>query len=209
MCDHTPPVTPVPLFSTLPPPIRLEQATAYIDVPPHRPGFYLGIATIARNGVRYFKSAVGTILEGLIYAEPWLHKVADRVLLCNASEVNIDYIRELELDKAKIIGREKALFNYVYLLKACKRMVPLDSWCSDIYRSKNQRNGGIKLRVYRDRALPLSILHRRFSGWNLEQWLIYFLYSTLAICTVTCLLVGFDAINLDSGLTFQTRSSFY
>jgi hypothetical protein len=102
----------------------------------------IGIATIARDDVRYFKSAVGSILEGLhpqerqrihlilfiahtdpsvhpAFSEPWLHKLADQVLLYNASlsGEEIDHLQWLELDKERF--REKALFDYTYLLKAC------------------------------------------------------------------------------------------
>lgn len=109
---------------------------------PRQPKFCLGIATIARKGARYFQATVGTFLEGLseeeragihlilfiahtdplqhpAYAEPWLYKLADQVLLYNASEVDVDHIHSLETDEAKIAGREKALFDYAYLLKAC------------------------------------------------------------------------------------------
>lgn len=136
--------------------VRLEQADEYIDgvngaselQPPkssRQPGLCVGIASIARNGVRYFRSTVGTVLEGLsemergdiylilfiahtdpsqhpAYLEPWLHKVADQVLLYNSTDidVDIDHIRTLETDEAKQTGREKALFDYTYLLKACE-----------------------------------------------------------------------------------------
>lgn len=157
--------------------IRLEQGNEYLDevsnnttessnksvgIPSYQPGICVGIATIARKGVRYFKGTVGTVLEGLSkaersnihlilfvahtdpsehpsYSEPWLHEVADEVLLYN-SDVDIDHIRGLETDEAKASGREKALFDYTYLLKACEAantpyvimleddVVALDGW---------------------------------------------------------------------------------
>ena len=123
----------------------------------------LGIPNIARKGVRYFKHTVGTLLEGLdeteradihlilfiahtdpsqhpAYAEPWLDKLADQVLLYNASEVDIGHLQTLETDEAKASGLEKALFDYRYLLKACEAIdtpyiimleddvVALDGW---------------------------------------------------------------------------------
>lgn len=130
---------------------------------PRQPKFCLGIATIARKGASYFQATVGTFLEGLseeeradihlilfiahtdpsqhpAYAEPWLYKLADEVLLYNASEIDIDHIRSLETNEAKIAGREKALFDYTYLLNACANidtpyvimleddLVALDGW---------------------------------------------------------------------------------
>ena len=154
--------------------VRLEQADRYVDsavsdtkpkIPSssHQPGLCLGIPTIARKGVRYFKHTVGTLLEGLdeteradihlilfiahtdpsqhpAYAEPWLDKLADQVLLYNASEVDIGHLQTLETDEAKASGLEKALFDYRYLLKACEAIdtpyiimleddvVALDGW---------------------------------------------------------------------------------
>lgn len=128
-----------------------------------QPKLCLGIAIIARKGASYFQATVGTFLEGLseeeraiihlilfiahtdplqhpAYEEPWLDKLADQVLLYNASEVDINYLRSLETEKAKIVGREKVLFDYIYLLKACASvdtpyvimleddLVALDGW---------------------------------------------------------------------------------
>jgi hypothetical protein len=86
-----------------------------------QPTLCLGIASIARKGARYLRGSVGTIFEGLseteradthlilfaahtdpsqhpAYAEPWLHVLADQVLLYIASGVDIDHIRSLESD---------------------------------------------------------------------------------------------------------------
>lgn len=130
---------------------------------PRQPQFCLGIATIARKGAHYFKDTVGTLLEGLskeeredihlilfiahtdpsqhpAFGEPWLYNLADQVLLYNTSEVDVDHIRSLETNEAKKAGREKALFDYTYLLKECAAvdspyvimleddLVALDGW---------------------------------------------------------------------------------
>jgi hypothetical protein len=42
------------------------------------------------------------------------------VLLYDPADVDIDHVRSLETDAAKAYGREKALFDYTYLLKACE-----------------------------------------------------------------------------------------
>jgi hypothetical protein len=135
--------------------LRLKQADAFIaggyekEVPlvkfndaEKENALCVGIATVSRGkDTRYFKSAVGSILEGLhpserqrvfvilfvahteprshpAYAEAWMHELADQVLLYNSSTVDLDHIRWLESDKA--LMREKALFDYTYLLKACE-----------------------------------------------------------------------------------------
>lgn len=158
----------LPSYSTL----RLKEAEAYIAMTNNatgrtrqkasaQPEICLGIASIAREGARYFKGAVGSVLEGLTeqeragihlilfiahtdpwqhpaYAEPWLHELPDRVLLYD--EKDVDHIRSLETEEAKAFAREKALFDYTYLLKACQAVnasyvvmleddvVALDGW---------------------------------------------------------------------------------
>lgn len=102
----------------------------------------IGIASVARNGARYLQGAVGSILEGLTateredmyliifiahsdpaehpaYMEPWLHALADKVLVYDPAVVDIEHIRSLETPEAKKFAREKGLFDYTYLLKAC------------------------------------------------------------------------------------------
>lgn len=134
--------------------VRLEQATSYIESIDNttrvqkassNPTLCVGITSIARHGVRYFKSTVGTVLEGLseaeradihlilfiahtnasehpAYSEPWLHALPDQVLLYDPVEVDIPHIRSLETDAAKVSGREKALFDYTYVLKGCEKV---------------------------------------------------------------------------------------
>lgn len=100
----------------------------------------VGIATVARDDVRYFRSTVGAVLEGLhpmerqrihlilfiahtdpwvhpAYSESWTHDLADQILLYNGSSEEMSHLKWLETDRA--LMREKALFDYTYLLKAC------------------------------------------------------------------------------------------
>jgi hypothetical protein len=106
------------------------------------PSLCVGFATIARKGARYLKTAVGSVLENLsesergalhlilfiahsdphehpAYSEKWLHEVADTVLLYNPDKVDMNRIVELEQEQNKLSGRDKGLFDYAYLLKAC------------------------------------------------------------------------------------------
>lgn len=189
--------------------VRLEQADQYVDSAvsdtkpktsgsSRQPGLCLGIPTIARKGVRYFKHTVGTLLEGLdeaeradihlilfiahtdpsqhpAYAEPWLHNLADEVLLYNASEVSIEHLQILETDEAKASGLEKALFDYSYLLKACEAVdtpyiimleddvVALDGWyhrTRDALASaekQTQKIGASKCEYLQSHTLPLFL----------------------------------------------------
>lgn len=102
--------------------------------------FCVGVASIARGSARYFSTSVGSLLEGLTeeerqkiylvlfiahtdpqihpdYAEPWVENVADRLLTYTLPEDQFEHIQKLENDRG--LFREKALFDYTYLLKAC------------------------------------------------------------------------------------------
>lgn len=132
--------------------IRMEEGDIYIEAADNttgsdfqkasdKPQLCVGIATVAREGIRYLRSTVGTLLDGLseeerkdiyliifiahsdpskhpAYDERWLAELPDQVLLYKEDEVDIDHVRALEKDK-KTVGRQKALFDYQYLLKAC------------------------------------------------------------------------------------------
>ena len=108
-----------------------------------QPKFCVGVSSIARDHVRYFHTAVGSLLEGLTtqerqeiylvlfiahtdptthpaYSESWLGNVADRVLTYDDALVpveQLEHLRKLEIDRG--LFREKALFDYTYLLKTC------------------------------------------------------------------------------------------
>lgn len=131
--------------------VREGEADAYIQAAataaPYRsngPGsnktLCVGIASVAREGARYFRTSVGSVLEGLTekeresvflilfiahtdpavhpaFTETWLHNVPDRVLTYELLPDELDHIRKLEGDRG--LFREKALFDYTYLLKAC------------------------------------------------------------------------------------------
>jgi hypothetical protein len=139
-----------PVYSTL----RAEQGNALIEEANNKTGtlqlraspspfMCVGFASVARNGVSYFQSAVGSALAGLseaeradlylilfiahtdptehpAYSEPWLHALSDKVLLYDEKELDIDHIRALETSEAKRLALEKGLLDYTYLLKACQ-----------------------------------------------------------------------------------------
>lgn len=107
------------------------------------PTICVGITSVARKGAQYLQGAVGSVLEGLTaeergnlyliiliahlnpaehpaYAEPWLHSLADKVLLYDPDMVDLEHIRKLETPEAKTFAREKGLLDYIYLLRACE-----------------------------------------------------------------------------------------
>lgn len=106
------------------------------------PTMCVGFASVAREGVSYFQSAVGSVLAGLdpvergdiflilfiahtdptqhpVYSERWVHELADKVLLYDENDIDIDHIRSLETAEARTLALEKGLLDYTYLLKAC------------------------------------------------------------------------------------------
>jgi hypothetical protein len=106
------------------------------------PMMCVGLTSVVREDVSYFQSAVGLVLAGLspveradlflilfiahtdpmqhpAYSEPRLHELADKVLLYDENDIDIDHIRSLETAEGKTLALEKALLDYTYLLKAC------------------------------------------------------------------------------------------
>lgn len=180
----------------------------------------VGIPTFARHGTRYFSLTLGSILEGLapeerkrIYLMPliahtnpslhpafnedWLHEVSDEVLLYDPSDPRYDQIEHWE---SNLLFREKALFDYTYLLQACRDrdtdyivileddVIAMDGW----FHRTMQALRSIEERTRPHGYLYLRLFHtEEFLGWNAEDWPTYLSYSILALfVTMTlCLLL--------------------
>jgi hypothetical protein len=133
--------------------IRQHEAESFIqsaaEKPFHRsnntvtPALCVGIATIKREGARYFHTSIGALLHGLTdterqaihlitliahtdptvhpaYSETWLHNVADDILIYDLSPEQAEHVKVLEGEQG--LFREKALFDYQYLLNACYKI---------------------------------------------------------------------------------------
>ncbi|KAJ5720927.1 uncharacterized protein N7483_008861 [Penicillium malachiteum] len=189
------------------------------------PELCVGIATVARRGARYFKSTVGSLLEGLseeersginlilfiahtnasehpAYAEPWLFKVADNVLLYDPQTVDINHIRELETDAAKVHGREKPLFDYTYLLEACAAtnapyvamieddVVAQDGWYHKTREAIKSADKQIK-QIGAPHWLYLRLFYtEEFFGWNSEFWFTYLTASISVVALIAGLCIA-------------------
>lgn len=130
--------------------VRQEEAERYIDrastsesVKPsnHKASqekeLCVGIPSVGREGTRYLRTTVGSLLDGLSteersnihlvvliahsdpfknpeYHEPWLANAVDQVLLYEPSQ--LEHVAAMEKD---VGGREKMLFDYTYTLKTC------------------------------------------------------------------------------------------
>ena len=130
--------------------VRQQEAEAYIaaaETTEHvkaREGHSMcvGIATVQRDGARYFRDAVGSVLAGLArqeredislvnfivnidptahqaYNESWLELVSDEVLTyADADEATKQRVTDLDLMLENRFVT-KPLFDYVYLLQNC------------------------------------------------------------------------------------------
>ncbi|KAK1140559.1 hypothetical protein N8T08_010196 [Aspergillus melleus] len=189
------------------------------------PRMCLGVASIARKGARYLRGSVGSMLEGLseaeranmhlilfiahtnasehsAYSEPWLHNVADQVLLYNETDIDIHHIHDLETDSAKFFAREKALFDYTYLLKACQAVntsivamveddvLALDGW---FHRTLLAVDAADQMALDKGASkwLYLRLFYtEQLLGWNSEEWPAYLFGSIVTVGFVICALLG-------------------
>ena len=100
----------------------------------------IGIPSVAREDVRYLRTTVASLLQGLrdherssiyltvliahsdphahpAYGEPWLNALADKVLLYDLSPTELEHVIEMENRHGG--GEEKRLYDYMFLVKAC------------------------------------------------------------------------------------------
>ncbi|KAJ5214923.1 hypothetical protein N7468_010602 [Penicillium chermesinum] len=203
---------------------RLGQGEAYIDsisnssvhpVPKAGPNpeICLGIATVARKGIRYFHDAVGTVLEGLsaeeraniylilfiahteparhpAYQEKWLYEVPDKVLLYQPDKIDMQRIQALEKDTENYLMRACNDVGTKYLLLMEDDVVAQDGWyhrtreALAIAEKKTEKLGASKW-------LYLRLFYsEEFFGWNSEEWPTYLWYSILAIVVVALVSLG-------------------
>ena len=185
----------------------------HAEEPPH---LCVGIPSIARNGVRYLRTTAGSLLEGMTpqerdgihlivfiphsdpevhpaYHEPWLTNLADEVLQYNVSKEQLDHIVDMEHEQG--LFREKGLYDYTYLLKACEAtgaphiaifeddIVAMDGWYHRT-RSGIEQAGE---ECVRNSRKPSDFLYLRlfyteeFLGWNGEDWHIHLFWSVAAV----------------------------
>ncbi|CAD0086133.1 unnamed protein product [Aureobasidium vineae] len=128
---------------------RQQQAERFVEAavetPPYRKsnpatGLCVGIPSVARDGARYLRTTVGSLLAGLsqeeragmylmvflphsdpnihpAFQEAWLSNLVDEIVLYNVSNQEMEYIESLELKDVE--HRTKGLYDYNYLMKAC------------------------------------------------------------------------------------------
>jgi hypothetical protein len=133
------------------------------------------------------------------YHEPWLRNLVNQALVYELPQAELERIAALEEDKGLL--REKGLFDYTYLLKACvARSTPFVAIIEDDIIAMDgwyHRTVSGILEVERRSALktsPKDFLYLRlfyteeFLGWNSEHWRTHAAWS-IAIITACATLV--------------------
>lgn len=214
---------------------RQRQAERFIalasDVAPFRSrnttaSLCLGIPSVARDDGRYLHITIGSLLAGLTteerdamhvkvliahttpevhpaYHEVWLPNVVDEILLYNLSKAEYAHVAELEHQKG--LYREKGLFDYRYLLSACRTteasyiamieddVVALDGWYHRTMNGLRQAEQRSKPAYGegRDNFLYLRLFYtEQFLGWNAEEWPIHTFWSIVSISMTAVAVFG-------------------
>ncbi|GBF61255.1 hypothetical protein TMEN_3733 [Trichophyton mentagrophytes] len=177
----------------------------------------VGIVSIARMDVSYIEATVGSLLMDLSpreredlylilfiphvdptihpsFESKWISAMTDRVLLYNVTAAEIDHLRELENEGGSF--REKGLFDYVYLLKACQEIgaphtimveddvLVMDGW---YHRTKQALVAADRQtsRLGASQYLYLRVFYiQGLLGWNSEEWFIYLLCSVAVVAAI-------------------------
>ncbi|KAL8709854.1 MAG: hypothetical protein Q9220_005470 [cf. Caloplaca sp. 1 TL-2023] len=182
------------------------------------PTMCIGIATVERPGEQYVRSTIGSLLHGLseeehmqihttiliahtdpyqhpVYQEPWLHSLADKILLYDTSDQRqFEQLKEMEETKDY---RRKAIYDYTYVLSACidtgakwvamieDDTLAVSGWyprtlqALDVADAKGGA-GWLYLRLF---------FTEEFFGWNSEYWPQYLLSSLSVVSLVGGLLL--------------------
>ncbi|KZF23560.1 hypothetical protein L228DRAFT_119672 [Xylona heveae TC161] len=187
------------------------------------PNLCVGISSVPRKGARYLRPLIGSLLGDLTeeereqihlivliaqtdphahpaYSEGWLSTLADQILLYDFDDEQIAHLKKLEAEKG--LMREKGLFDYRYLLKACYDVgapyvamleddtLALDGWFHRVQKAlktaeeKTHAKGSNKW-------LYLRLFYtEEFLGWNSEEWPVYLLSSVVLVTSMVVILLS-------------------
>ena len=184
----------------------------------------VGIPSISRKGARYLRTAVGSLLDGLTpeersqihlvvfiphsdptihpaYNEQWLPDLANDVLVYDVSDDQMKHIKEMEQEAG--LFREKGLFDYSYLVRACAKqgtpyiamleddIVAMDGWYHRTVAGIEKAQTLSALKKARPDFLYLRMFYtEEFLGWNAEDWKTYLFLSTLFAALPIAVLFG-------------------
>ncbi|KAK3615876.1 hypothetical protein LTR56_026333, partial [Elasticomyces elasticus] len=199
----------------------------------------VGVPSIARGNTRYLRSCIGSLLEGLsqnerdgmhlavfiphtdptlhpALHEPWLANSADDVLLYNLTQSELDHVKALEEGKKYLIFKEKGLFDYIYLLKACYAtgapnivmleddVLAMDGWYHRTLRGLEQAAAVARRKSSTKDFLYLRLFYtEKFFGWNSEDWYIHTFWSllTIGLCGLSLVLIRIGFPSTQRSLT--------
>nr|POE79505.1 hypothetical protein CFP56_07570 [Quercus suber] len=198
------------------PPFRRRNQSASV------PKICVGVPSIARKAVRYEYTVIGSLLAGLTqeerdeihlivfiphtdptshpaFSEKWLEKLADDTLLYNLTQGQSDHITALEAEGG--LMREKGLFDYTYLLKACLAtgapyiamieddVIAMDGWYHRTLAALQQAEIKTVRAIGSRDFLYLRLFYtEEFLGWNREDWHEYAFWSVCCIIAVCVIL---------------------
>ncbi|RMZ69566.1 integral membrane [Pyrenophora seminiperda CCB06] len=203
----------------------------------------IGIPSFNRPGAQYLPDAVGSLLEGLTpeerqeiyfivfiphskpeahpaYHEEWLAGLTDQVLTYGYGFDRMQYIRDLERTNN---FEEKGLFDYTYLLNACKEQytpyiamfeddtVAIDGWYHRTMAAVHDAEQQAALQRAKPHFLYLRLFYtEEFLGWNSEDWRTYLANSiyVATIPAVLLILVRFAQPTTKLSLALLTRRTF-
>ncbi|KAF2469505.1 uncharacterized protein BDR25DRAFT_228781 [Lindgomyces ingoldianus] len=180
----------------------------------------VGIPSIARRGARYLRVAVGSLLDGLTpterddiyfivfiphsdptvhpaYNEHWLADLTDEILVYNdLLPVQAERIKDWEKEGG--LYKEKGIFDYSYLLKACYRqetpyiamfeddIVAMDGWYHRTVAAIEEAETRSALKKASPSFLYLRLFFtEEFLGWNSEFWFTYLFCSIVVFSLST------------------------
>jgi len=202
----------------------------------HAPRMCVGVLSAARES-RYIDTTIGSLVDGLTpnerqdihlivliphsdptkhsaYREPWLGNLVNEILHYESTNSQFDRIVTLEREEAPF--REKGLFDYLSLMRACldrsdapyiaifeDDIVAMPDW----YRRSLAGIAKAELGFPSDHRGTGGFLYLRlfyteeFLGWNSEDWREHGLWSLLA--------VGISWLVLYCVYLWRPRSRYY
>ncbi|KAF2729573.1 integral membrane protein-like protein [Polyplosphaeria fusca] len=223
-----PPTGYAPTYSML----RSEQANQFIfnhsrgggSVPPGTDKkLCVGIPSFPRKDAGHLRTTIGSLLEGLTpeerseiyliafiphsdprnhpqYSEKWLSDLTDELLLYHVPDWELKHI--IEMQAAGGLYREKSLYDWSYLLKACHKQatkyvaiieddtVAMDGWYHRTIAALQDTEKQSALQRASPDFFYLRLFYtEHYFGWNSEYWPTYLFWSlVVASIAITAIL---------------------
>ncbi|KAI9150457.1 Oxidoreductase BOA1 [Paramyrothecium foliicola] len=188
------------------------------DANPAPPELCVGIPSVKRRGISYLKSTLGSLQHGLTpeerakihfvvllghvrewkhpdYDQPWLDKMADKVILYKDDEEILSVAKSLERNRTHEF---KSKFDYYLVMEECQKTnaqytliaeddnVFMDGWRSRTMAALQEATTKtFEMGVTQFTYLRL-FYYERLLGWNAESWPTYLAACVGIIAVVLC-----------------------